>query len=135
MQDTERQEQVVRSSGLDWTLVQPVNLTDGGDDTHTTSTDGRARRMTVSRRGSRPFTRTSSKAAATCARRCPSPDESQPGVPGVERRRLWCEPGGSVAASPGRPPTTSAFRGCGSYATGSRRRTFGVPAARSAARS
>ncbi|MGL5910777.1 MAG: NAD(P)-dependent oxidoreductase [Phycicoccus sp.] len=51
IEDTERQEQVVRSSGLDWTLVQPVHLTDARDDTHTTSTDGRTRRITVSRRG------------------------------------------------------------------------------------
>jgi len=28
IEDTERQEQVVRASGLDWVLVQPVNLTD-----------------------------------------------------------------------------------------------------------
>jgi hypothetical protein len=49
--DTERQEQVVRSSGLEWTLVQPVYLTDAEDDTHVTSTDGRTRRARVSRRG------------------------------------------------------------------------------------
>jgi hypothetical protein len=29
MADKEQQEQVVKSSGLDWTLVQPVGLTDG----------------------------------------------------------------------------------------------------------
>ncbi|MGL5816287.1 MAG: NAD(P)-dependent oxidoreductase [Phycicoccus sp.] len=51
IQDTERQEQLVRSSGLDWTLVQPVHLTDARDDTHTMSTAGRTRRITVSRRG------------------------------------------------------------------------------------
>ena len=49
--DTERQEQTVRSSGLEWTLVQPVYLTDGEDATHVTSTDGRTRRTRVSRRG------------------------------------------------------------------------------------
>ncbi|MGY1810662.1 NAD(P)-dependent oxidoreductase [Blastococcus sp. SYSU D00669] len=36
--DTERQERVVRDSGLDWTLVQPVHLTDG-DQGATWSTD------------------------------------------------------------------------------------------------
>lgn len=51
MRDTERQEQVVRSSGLAWTLVQPVYLTDAEDDTQVTSTDGRTRRTRVSRRG------------------------------------------------------------------------------------
>jgi uncharacterized protein YbjT (DUF2867 family) len=49
--DTERQEQVVRASGLEWTLVQPVYLTDTEDDTHVTSTDGRTRLTRVSRRG------------------------------------------------------------------------------------
>ena len=48
--DTERQEQVVRASGLEWTLVQPVYLTDTEDDTHVTSTDGRTRLTRVSRR-------------------------------------------------------------------------------------
>ncbi len=51
IRDTERQEQVVRASGLEWTLVQPVYLTDAEDDTHVTSTDGRTRRTRVSRRG------------------------------------------------------------------------------------
>lgn len=51
MRDTERQEEVVRASGLEWTLVQPVYLTDVEDDTHVTSTDGRTRRTRVSRRG------------------------------------------------------------------------------------
>jgi uncharacterized protein YbjT (DUF2867 family) len=36
--DTERQERAVRDSGLDWTLVQPVTLTDG-DEPATWSTD------------------------------------------------------------------------------------------------
>jgi uncharacterized protein YbjT (DUF2867 family) len=48
--DTERQEQVVRASGLEWTLVQPVYLTETEDDTHVTSTDGRTRLTRVSRR-------------------------------------------------------------------------------------
>ena len=30
--DTEKQDQLVRSSGLDWTIVQPVHLTDTSDD-------------------------------------------------------------------------------------------------------
>jgi uncharacterized protein YbjT (DUF2867 family) len=51
MRDTERQEEVVRTSGLEWTLVQPVYLTDVEDATHVTSTDGRTRRTKVSRRG------------------------------------------------------------------------------------
>ncbi|MGL5864320.1 MAG: NAD(P)-dependent oxidoreductase [Dermatophilaceae bacterium] len=51
IEDTERQEQMVRSSGLDWTLVQPVHLTDAGADTHMRSTDGRIGRVSVSRRG------------------------------------------------------------------------------------
>ena len=40
----------VRASGLEWTLVQPVYLTDTEDDTHVTSTDGRTRLTRVSRR-------------------------------------------------------------------------------------
>ena len=51
MLDTERQEEVVRSCGLEWTLVQPVYLTDAEDDTRLTSTDGRTRGTRVSRRG------------------------------------------------------------------------------------
>ena len=51
IRDTERQEDVVRGSGLEWTLVQPVYLTDLEDATHVTSTDGRTRRTRVSRRG------------------------------------------------------------------------------------
>ena len=49
--DTERQEQLVRSSGLDWVIVQPVTLTDGVDDEAAfTSVEGETRRMKVSRR-------------------------------------------------------------------------------------
>ena len=51
IRDTEHQEDVVRASGLEWTLVQPVYLTDAADDTHVTSTDGRIRQTRVSRRG------------------------------------------------------------------------------------
>ena len=52
--DTERQERAVRDSGLDWTLVQPVTLTDG-DEPATWSTDDETeglvvQRMRVSRR-------------------------------------------------------------------------------------
>ena len=39
--DTEKQEQAVRASGLEWTLVQPVHLTDGPD-AEPTVTTGRA---------------------------------------------------------------------------------------------
>ncbi|MCB0989875.1 MAG: NAD(P)H-binding protein [Acidimicrobiales bacterium] len=50
MADTAVQESVVRSSGLDWTLVQPVHLTEAVDGPDAfTSTDGRARKMTVGR--------------------------------------------------------------------------------------
>lgn len=48
--DTERQEEAVRASGLDWVLAQPVNLTD--DDTTAdafTSVDGAFRSMKVAR--------------------------------------------------------------------------------------
>ncbi|ROO50866.1 putative NAD(P)-binding protein [Micromonospora sp. Llam0] len=48
--DTERQERIVRSSGLDWTAVQPVNLTD--DDPAGppfVSTTGATRSMKVAR--------------------------------------------------------------------------------------
>jgi uncharacterized protein YbjT (DUF2867 family) len=44
--DTERQERVVRDSGLDWTLVQPVTLTNG-DEPATWSTDGQTEGMAV----------------------------------------------------------------------------------------
>ena len=43
------QEDVVRRSGLDWTLVQPVYLTDG-DEPAARSTDGSVEGMKVSRR-------------------------------------------------------------------------------------
>jgi uncharacterized protein YbjT (DUF2867 family) len=47
--DHERQERIVRDSGLDWTIVQPVNLTDG-DEAATTSRTGGVEVMKVSRR-------------------------------------------------------------------------------------
>jgi uncharacterized protein YbjT (DUF2867 family) len=47
--DHEVQEDVVRRSGLDWTLVQPVYLTDG-DEPAARSTDGSVEGMKVSRR-------------------------------------------------------------------------------------
>ena len=47
--DHERQERVVRDSGLDWTIVQPVYLTDG-DETAVTSSAGDTGGMHVSRR-------------------------------------------------------------------------------------
>ncbi len=49
--DTEAQEFVVRESGVEWVLAQPVHLTD--DDPNTmpfTSTEGEVRRMKVSRK-------------------------------------------------------------------------------------
>jgi uncharacterized protein YbjT (DUF2867 family) len=47
--DHERQEQIVRRSGLDWTLVQPVYLTDG-DEPAALSGTGDTEGMRVSRR-------------------------------------------------------------------------------------
>ncbi|MGY1609435.1 NAD(P)-dependent oxidoreductase [Geodermatophilus sp. SYSU D00700] len=47
--DHERQERLVRDSGLDWTIVQPVYLTDG-DEPATTSPTGETAGMHVSRR-------------------------------------------------------------------------------------
>lgn len=48
--DTERQEAVIRSSGLDWVLVQPVHLTNGpGEGWPFPSTDGETRGRSVSR--------------------------------------------------------------------------------------
>ena len=49
--DTERQETLVRDSGLDWVLVQPVNLTDALVDTPAhASADGDTQGMKVARR-------------------------------------------------------------------------------------
>lgn len=49
--DTERQEQLVRESGLDWVLVQPVSLTDVEDEGPAfASPAGEVHRMFVSRR-------------------------------------------------------------------------------------
>jgi uncharacterized protein YbjT (DUF2867 family) len=51
MADTEVQEQLVRSSGLDWTLIQPVHLTDDVTAAEPfRSTAGETREMKVSRR-------------------------------------------------------------------------------------
>lgn len=51
MRDTELQEQIVRGSGLDWVLVQPVHLTDDSDDDRDpfVSTTGETGRMRVAR--------------------------------------------------------------------------------------
>ena len=50
MADKERQERLVKASGLDWTLVQPVGLTDRPATGHwVTSTSGKAGRSMVSR--------------------------------------------------------------------------------------
>lgn len=49
--DTEVQDGLVRDSGLDWTVVQPVNLTDEpADGTATAAVDGAISRWHVSRR-------------------------------------------------------------------------------------
>lgn len=49
--DTERQEQVVRASGLDWVIAQPVNLTDRPDmEEAFASPDGEVRGMQISRK-------------------------------------------------------------------------------------
>ena len=50
MQDKERQEEIVRSSGLDWTIVRPGGLRDGGPtgDYHV-STDGSLRAGMIQR--------------------------------------------------------------------------------------
>ena len=55
IQDTEVQEGVVRESGLDWTLVQPVGLTSGPKATPFVSVDGETRQMRVSRRSVAQF--------------------------------------------------------------------------------
>jgi uncharacterized protein YbjT (DUF2867 family) len=47
--DTEQQEQLVRASGLDWVIVQPVNLTDEPKGDVLVSTTGQLRSLTVSR--------------------------------------------------------------------------------------
>jgi len=50
MADTEVQERLVRASGLDWTLVQPVHLTDAADGPDAfVSTTGEVRTMAVAR--------------------------------------------------------------------------------------
>jgi nucleoside-diphosphate-sugar epimerase len=49
--DTELQESLLRGSELDWTIVQPVYLTDEDSVERFVSTDGRTRRHKVARRG------------------------------------------------------------------------------------
>lgn len=49
--DSEIQEGVLRGSELDWTIVQPVYLTDDDAVDHFTSTDGTIRENKVARRG------------------------------------------------------------------------------------
>ncbi|WP_127472640.1 NAD(P)-dependent oxidoreductase [Microbacterium sulfonylureivorans] len=49
--DTELQEMALRGSELDWTIVQPVYLTDDDSPAHFVSTDGRTRVRKVARRG------------------------------------------------------------------------------------
>ena len=51
MMDSEIQEAVLRGSELDWTIVQPVHLSDDESDDRFVSTDGTIRRRKVSRRG------------------------------------------------------------------------------------
>jgi putative NADH-flavin reductase len=49
--DTEQQERIVRGSGLDWTLIQPVHLTDGAEEEMPfSSAHGETARMALSRR-------------------------------------------------------------------------------------
>ena len=51
IEDTERQERVVRESGLDWVIAQPVTLTNAVENEAAfLSVDGDTRRMKVSRR-------------------------------------------------------------------------------------
>jgi putative NADH-flavin reductase len=50
MDDKEQQEKLVKASGLDWTLVQPVGLTDGAATGRwLASTQGERRKRTISR--------------------------------------------------------------------------------------
>ncbi len=50
MDDKERQERLVKASGLDWTLVQPVGLTDGAATGRwLASVTGQRRKRTISR--------------------------------------------------------------------------------------
>lgn len=49
--DTELQEMLLRGSELDWTIVQPVHLTDDHSTERFVSTDGRTRSRRVARRG------------------------------------------------------------------------------------
>ena len=49
IEDTERQEELVRESGLSWVLVRPVSLTDGPRQPVLVSPAGRTRSMNVSR--------------------------------------------------------------------------------------
>ena len=50
MDDKEQQEKVVKASGMDWTLVQPVGLTDGAATGRwLASTKGERRKRTISR--------------------------------------------------------------------------------------
>ena len=51
MADTAVQEDVLRGSGLDWTIVQPVYLSDDDSVEHFVSTDGSRRGRKVSRNG------------------------------------------------------------------------------------
>ena len=51
LEDTEIQERHIRGSDLDWTIVQPVFLTDKPSIAHFLSTDGTTRKRSVSRRG------------------------------------------------------------------------------------
>jgi uncharacterized protein YbjT (DUF2867 family) len=48
--DSELQEMLLRGSDLDWTIVQPVYLTDGDSPEHFVSTDGTTRSRKVARR-------------------------------------------------------------------------------------
>jgi uncharacterized protein YbjT (DUF2867 family) len=97
--DTERQEQVVRASGLEWTLVQPVYLTDTEDDPPVTSTDGRTRLTRVSRRAvAAVHADLVERAAPTGTTPCRSPGDSASAV----IPRICCWPSMMEPAWPGR---------------------------------
>ncbi len=50
MADKEKQEEVIKSSGLDWTLIQPVGLSDGpATNSWLANTQGLIRRQQMSR--------------------------------------------------------------------------------------
>jgi uncharacterized protein YbjT (DUF2867 family) len=55
MADKEKQEPLVKASGLDWTLVQPVGLTEGAAGEDFASASGEVKKLTISRAGVAAF--------------------------------------------------------------------------------